>query len=284
MTISTTEESFSYADNPTVGNVDSKLRLRRTLYALLALALLVTAGIIFYSRFRTTPEQELNAFWDPAWTGEATLICVGDLNFLLPDGNVPLQPSSSVQTVMGSRNHVGPNGVVALARIAGMLGRQKRPFSVLLADNATLTDLRAQPAILIGASDNQWTTQLLSNVRFQIVRDANTHIGEITDARAINNQKWALSYDAPVSSVKRDFALVSRIDNSLTGQVDVIVAGVGPYGTAAASEFVTNPGYFEKFTKAAPAGWQHHNLQIVLSTEVVSGRSGPPQVETVQID
>lgn len=260
-------------------------RSRRALYIGVAATLALTVVSLFaYFWFRSTPARELEAFWAPSWTGESTLICIGDLNFLVSDGNVAPRPSDSVETVMGSRNHVGPNDLAAFGRIAGMLGRRGRPFSVLLADVATLTDMRAQPAILIGASDNRWTTQLLSHSRFQIVRNATTHVGEITDARVVNNHKWALSYEAPISSVKRDFALVSRIEDPLTGHVEVIVSGVGPFGTAAASEFVTNPQYFERFVEKAPSGWKGHNIQIVLSTEVIDGRSGPPSVETIQID
>lgn len=41
---------------------------------------------------------------------------------------------------------------LALARIVGLMGKSNRQGSLLLADNATLTDLRGQPATMIGAS------------------------------------------------------------------------------------------------------------------------------------
>jgi hypothetical protein len=56
------------------------------------------------------------------------------------------------------------------------------------------------------------------------------------------------------------------------------VGGLWGYGTLAAGEFLSDPKYMEILNRQAPAGWQKKNLQIVLSTEVIKGSSGPPRV------
>jgi hypothetical protein len=243
--------------------------------ALAGVALILVAAAIWWfhaaDRYR-----DLDVFWSPVFNGPSTLICVGDLNFLM-NSTAPAD-DEQLEHLISVRNHVGPNDVVALARLAGMLGRKDRKFSVLLADNATLTDLRSQPAVLIGASDNRWTKRILENSRFQVQRDPVALVGSITDSRNPTQRDWLIDYKAGLSTIRRDFALVSRVSNPLTGQIDLVVAGVGPYGTAAASEFVTNPDYFRHFTARAPKDWQNKDIQIVLSTDVVDGRSGPPQV------
>jgi hypothetical protein len=245
------------------------------LSALAGFALLLAAAAIWWLH-PTDRYRDLDVFWSPVFNGSSTLICVGDLNFLM-NSTAPAD-DEQLEHLMSVRNHVGPNDVVALARLAGMLGRKDRRFSVLLADNATLTDLRSQPAVLIGASDNRWTKRILENSRFQVQRDPVALIGGITDSQNLTRHDWLIDYKAGLSTIRRDFALVSRVSNPLTGQIELVVAGVGPYGTAAASEFVTNPDYFRHFTARAPKDWQNKDIQIVLSTDVVDGRTGPPQV------
>ena len=83
---------------------------------------------------------------------------------------------------------------------------------------------------------------------------------------------------APIDSVLRDFALVSRIEDPKTGQPGLVVAGLSATGTAAATEFVISPTYFYRFARQAPKGWQDHDFQIVISIDLVDGKSGEPHL------
>jgi len=58
----------------------------------------------------------------------------------------------------------------------------------------------------------------------------------------------------------------------------VIVAGIGSWGTLAAGEFVTNREFLKEVEAFAPGHWEQKNVQVVLSTDVVRGSSGPPNV------
>ena len=241
-----------------------------------ALILIATAFVSWIN----SPAHQLDAFWAPVSSGPSTLICIGDLNFLMNPG----QDSDElpVNRLMAIRDHVGPNDVRALGRIAGMLGRQKRAFPILLADNTNLTDLRAQPAVLIGAFDNRWTGFVLQAQRFQFKRDEATQLTEIVDTSHSAKHPWTISLANSLADIHRDYALVARIQNPVTGHFDLVVAGVGPYGTAAASEFVTNPLYFREFVTRT-ADWKNKDIEIILSTDVVDGRSGPPHVEMIDV-
>ena len=75
-----------------------------------------------------------------------------------------------------------------------------------------------------------------------------------------------------------DYAIVTRLLNSTTGQFVVIVAGIMSYGTQAAGEFVSSPEYLQEALQAASPGWEGKNVQIVLQTQVTDGLPGPPQV------
>ena len=66
--------------------------------------------------------------------------------------------------------------------------------------------------------------------------------------------------------------------NRTTERAVVILGGIAQDGTEAAAELVTNPAYFERVLQHAPRDWYRKNIQVVLSTKVVSGVSGPPRV------
>lgn len=57
-----------------------------------------------------------------------------------------------------------------------------------------------------------------------------------------------------------------------------MVAGIGYWGTLAAGDFITSEEHLRKILQSAPANWQNMNLQVVLSTDVIDGVSGPPKV------
>jgi hypothetical protein len=46
----------------------------------------------------------------------------------------------------------------------------------------------------------------------------------------------------------------------------------------AAGEFVTSREQMDKIRASAPHDWQHKNIEIVLSTDVIDGLPGPPKV------
>jgi hypothetical protein len=62
-----------------------------------------------------------------------------------------------------------------------------------------------------------------------------------------------------------------------------MLGGIAQYGTDAAAEFVTDPGYFQQALEHAPADWSKKNIQVVLSTKVLSGVGGPPTVLAVHV-
>ena len=63
-----------------------------------------------------------------------------------------------------------------------------------------------------------------------------------------------------------------------TEQVAVIVGGIAGWGTMAAGQFVGDPAQLKKIEPFVPQGWEHKNLQLVISTDVIRGNSGPPKV------
>jgi len=243
--------------------------------ALTAITLIIAAGFVWQRGSRGS--KELDVFWHPLLNaGSGTILCIGDLNYLIDDQS-PTLPKD-VNRIFAAHDHISAKDALALARIEGFMGQGDRYGSVLLADNTTLTDLRSQPAVIIGAFNNHWTEELLSHYRFQFLRDTVDQRGAIRDTHGSTGSSWTIDIGSPPAAVHKDYALVSRIKSPITEQTEIIVAGIGPSGTVAASEFITNQRYFSEFVKLAPPGWENHDVQIVITTDVIGERSAPPHV------
>jgi hypothetical protein len=80
----------------------------------------------------------------------------------------------------------------------------------------------------------------------------------------------------------RDYALVLRVLDPKTEQIVVVDAGITVFGTFAAGDFLTNKDEMKKLAAIAPPGWEKKNMEIVLSTDVIRGRSGPATIVASQ--
>ena len=82
----------------------------------------------------------------------------------------------------------------------------------------------------------------------------------------------------------KDYALISRIWNSDTGHVVVVIGGLYTYGTEAAGEFLSDPELMQVIAKQIPQDDSHKNIQIVLGTTVTDDTPGPPKVLAVSVE
>lgn len=166
--------------------------------------------------------------------------------------------------------------VVALSRITSAFAL--RPYRMMDAPETDYSRLQEGPTILVGAVDNLWTMRLTQALRYRFAWDSNTKVAQIVDAQGGNSNHWQLSTNEAYKDLARDYALVARYRDASTGQFVVIVGGLGAEGTEAASEVVSNPVYTSLLLSAAPKNWQNMNLEAVISTKVIHGEPGPPNV------
>ena len=245
--------------------------------ALIAVPVLIVAMV--WSRHRT-PETALDHFWNPVLGSSNTvLFCLGVPPGVqqapsLDPGNVTL--GAAHQNMAGT---IGLGDATTLARIASLLGAKGKAFTVRSELNSTLDDLRTGPAILIGGFNNDWTMRLTRDMRFSFDRDPNTLVFRIRDKQDAT-ANWALDMSMPFNSQTADYALISRVYDSTTGRMVVVVAGIGAIGTMAAGEFLIDTQYFEQLARQAPRDWEHKNVQVVITAQVINGHAGPPRVVT----
>jgi hypothetical protein len=209
-----------------------------------------------------TQPSALNQFWAPVIApGKTVLLCIGRNHD--PDGRAHGVPLSDATT---------------MARITGILQAHGQQFTIRAEDLATFGDLRQNPVVLIGAFNDSWSLRLANSGRFTLHQEGETDW--IQDQQNPSSRNWSVTRTpgAPVDSQKLDYALISRVIDPATDRIMIMVGGLWGYGTVAAGEFLSDPKYMDSFAAQAPIGWQKKNIQIVLSTEVIKGNSGPPKV------
>ncbi len=241
-------------------------------------------------------ETALSRFWAPIFEAPTpVLLCPGGLEMYELPADVkvavnaaatssaegpPIElPPRRVERV-GAR-YVAIGDAVAIARIAALFQEHRRTYQIREHNLTTFADLRASPVVLIGMFSNPWTLQLGSDFRFVGKIEGDGHHVSIID-RHRPDMAWRLPRPWPSLKVSRDYALVSRVVNPATGTPVITAAGLTPFGTAAAGEFLTSPAHLER-ALADVANWSSRSLQLVLETDVIDGAASAPRVVATHV-
>ncbi len=250
----------------------------RFLYVAMGLTIAAVAAVAIWTGGRTR-ERALDRFWQPVLgSSNSVLLCLG----VAPGPqNAPAGPAVPTlgDSHMSRTRMIGLGDAITLSRIASLLGAKGKSFQVRSELNSTLDDFRNGPAVLIGGFNNEWTMRLTQGQRFTFAVDPGTIVLRIKD-RQDPAANWSVDMAMPSGNLTADYGLVSRVYDPTTQRMVVVAAGIGVFGTVAAGEFLTDPQYMEQLAAKAPSGWEQKNLQVVITTQVINGHSGPPRVLT----
>ncbi len=255
-------------------------------------AVVVIAAFAGYGWLNKSSPQDL--FWKPVLdTPGPVLLAVGDHPNGPPtpsqaDGNgsspTPILSSDSSKTVPFA-------DAVTIARVVGVLEARKKTVLIRQGSSSSFSDLREGAVVLIGAFNNEWSLRLTRQLRYSLALDDEKHLIYIRDAKNPASRSWSWGTNQPrdpivgANSPKlQDFALISRIRDSETGHVVVVIGGLYTYGTQAAGEFLTDPDLMKAIAKEAQFNGTSQNLQIVLGTTVTDGTPGPPKVLAISAE
>jgi hypothetical protein len=170
--------------------------------------------------------------------------------------------------------------VITLARSIVPLVPRHDAFRVASASQTPFDQLRESPFVLIGAFDNIWTMRITQDLPFGFELDG--QVRKLVDRKSAQPRFWTLQWQVPHRTLAKDYAIVARIHDNVTGQPVIILAGILGEGTEAASEVVSNPDYLDAMLKRAPKNWEQLNLEAVIETNVIEGHPGPPNVLAVE--
>lgn len=278
-------------------------RSRWILSAVTAVAIVLLAGLavfgatIYIARMH---QAALRKFWAPALSSsEPVLICLAKPSVYLPSVQLYQRHTKTPEKFLGQfarlsqKPELQPDDkllwsdlveypdyglasgdVYTAIRLSGLFGQIEKPNQVRIGGDYSFEDLRSSPAVVIGAYNNRWTMQMTSSLHFAFVDEGDQSL--IREEGPAGRRFY--SKDDANGNALDDYAVVTRLVNSRTGQFVVIVAGIRSYGTQAAGEFVSNSQQLQAALQAAPPGWEKKNLQIVLETQVTDGLPSPAQV------
>lgn len=248
------------------------------LYATL-LVLMILAGVLAWRLSRPAP---IDVFWGPFFKSpEPVLVCVADQNqystIVLRDASDPKH-----QTTLNDRMvAVIIDDVSPLVNIAGLLSAHGRTLRVQGESVTSFSDLRQVPSIFIGAFDNGWTLRFTAPLRYHFANNPEMSQFWVEDRQRPGSRQWLLDRSQQATGTYKDFAIVARALDPNTGQYVVVAAGIARGGTIASGEFLVDPTHMQELARVAPKDWEHKNIEIVIETQVIDGRSGPPRIAAV---
>jgi hypothetical protein len=266
---------------------------RKTWFAGIAIAALLVVGVGFGVAWlgKSSPQD---LFWKPVLdTPGPVLLAVGNV----PNGPPTLPEANdggNISTPIPSPDSTGAvpfSDVITIARVTGALEAKRKTVIIRRENSSSFSDLREGAVVLIGAFNNEWSLRLTRPLRFSLALDADNHLIYIKDAKNPSSRTWSWGTNQPrnhpsgANSPKvQDFALISRIRDSGTGHVVVVIGGLYTYGTEAAGEFLTDPDLMQMVAREDQLSGAHRTLQIVLGTTVTDGTPGPPKVLAVSAE
>jgi len=261
----------------------------RPLFMLGCLVLVALAATLIFRSVSARRSDAFNQFWAPTMKNSMPVILYTGTNVIyrftpefldryrrahhLPNDGPefalnlnaagPIEP----QDLLASTNaYVTVGDVTAVTAITSMLAKRGKPYQLRYAGDISPGDVHSAPTVLIGAFNNPWTLSVTDPLRFvfaggDMIRDKQT------------NRTWIVRVK-PDRSTTDDYAIVSRLLSPDGRDTIMTAAGIGQYGTQAASEFLSNPAKIADFARTAPAGWAKKNLQIVMHIRVVDDAPG----------
>jgi hypothetical protein len=255
---------------------------RRWLLATVGVAaagLLVWGTIVFWQR---TNRAAVDFFWQPVLRSNGpVLLCVPEQpndfapNVLNP-GNLPYYQIAPTNP----KTLPGIGDLSAVIKVAGILQSSGKQYALKGEGATALDDLQRGATVLVGAYDNAWTLRLTNPLHYHFANDADLVRQWIVDSTAPDKTRWMIDRSAQMASDNyRDYAIVARFTDPNTGKLAVILAGIGPGGTRAAGEYVTDKTDLTQLMRAAQTAGDKKNMEFVISSQIIEGEPGTPRVE-----
>jgi hypothetical protein len=179
-----------------------------------------------------------------------------------------------VQTSDAHSVQISKEEVESLLRIASALPGTEGRIHIFPANSTSFEVLRSGPIVLIADGDTSWTERLTAHLRFAVMTTPDKLA--IVDRTSASAKSWFVPIGVSDTQVARSYALIARYRDHTIGQPAVIVAGIGPGGTAAGIQTVSDASLLASFLNHIPNGCSGKNLEMVVGAEVVDNSSGEP--------
>lgn len=249
-------------------------------------SILIGAGTILAAMtavfvYQHTQRSSFDSFWQPVLSHqEPVLLCIADQ---LEYSEIELRDAADPSHQMILKDNLTAiviDDLNPVVRVGGILQSQGKKYDLKGEAATNLDDLRNGPTVFIGAFDNAWTLRLTHPLRYRFGNDAGmTHLW-IEDSEAPEKVRWVLDRNIQMATNNyRDYAIVARFTDNTTGQLAIVIAGIGRGGTRVAGEFLTRESDLVQLMGAATKAGNKKNMEAVLSTQIIDGEPGTPKIE-----
>ena len=231
-------------DRTLIGNFKSAAKIsgrRGIIYS--AVLVLLIAGAAVLGAWKERTEKGIPDLWSSFVRANVPILVCIDTHKLQPSTQEQTENGQKFVDLVLRRQIISLDDAAILSAMASEFGKKGISFRVVGAEEASLSDLRRQPVVLIGAIDNKWTLRLTQGLRYRIEvanppgsGSGKEPIASIIDAQNPTPTPWTTDLSIPFAAWKNDYAIVARIDDTATGVPVLIEAGLGNSGTVAASE------------------------------------------------
>lgn len=289
-------ETEQQGSAPTVHVAQDQPRRNRQVILTLGIVFAVVFAFLGIRFYAARPHGAVQQFWSPLLTTNSpVLLSVGSnavyrLSEGFSDNYVKehhleasgmeffptLDPHQTVDSI-GLRpapdSFVALGDVAAVAELTRTLTGLNKPQQIRFSNDISFAEVRSNPTVSIGGFNNQMTREFTKKLRFTL-----TSRNRIDD-HLNPGQSWLLNASID-SHDTEDYALITRLlAGNATGPF-LSLAGMGQYGTLAATDFVCDEESIKKLAQVAP-NWQHQNLQAVLRIKVVDYKAISTEIVAV---
>ncbi len=263
------------------------------------IAAVVVLGLATFLVFRMQPANTaLDNFWRPVYAHQdPVVLCLPGLRALAPRGGTegwkllstapPFFASAEELLAHGDKKDwyleddmVGMGALFGAVRVTTFLTKKGKSVVARLTEDTSFSDLRAHPAILLGGfTSNRWTREMNQDTPFLFEMKGDTI--QIVETRP-PNRSWSPAHCQNIKRCDEDFATVSRLIDSTSGQIIVTAAGITTFGTQAAAECLVDSDCVAKLVAAAPHDWPFKNVEGIIHTKVLGNTPGPAQLVAIR--
>lgn len=249
--------------------------------------------IVFNPFAKSSENTGQNLFWKPLLQAQGPVyILIGAAALSAPssDSMATLDNSVTIERSSSLDASVPLADAITMSRIQDYFALHGKQTIIRSANQVSFADLRDGPVVLVGAFNNDWSLRLSAMRRFSLAVDSQRRLVYIKDAQRPERRDWQVpldwctgSHPKPCPHVHQDFALISRVADPTTGNIIVIIGGIACFGTAAASEFLSDPELTKALDAARIPPSTAKTIQIVLGTKVVDDHPGKPYLIAIDV-
>ena len=240
--------------------------------------ILVVLAYLAERGLREARIRSLSHFWAPMMVeSNPAPFIIGRTTLVLPLDSDPSLEAS----LLGIRSKIALSDALAFSRVCSLVRTETRNCTLQLSNQATISDLRRGPVVVVGLFNNEWSSRLLAPLRFRIKHNVDvhgiTHEAWITDAKD-PKARWGLDFGERMDLVQKDYGVLARFDSAITGRPVFIVGGLSSLGTEGIGELATDPKAMEKLEATIPKNRSFQNFEAVIETEVINGKPGQSRI------